>query len=348
MTDTVSLTLAQATDLVTRALVASGARAEAAAITAAALVDADAQGLASHGLSRVPQYAAFLRNGRADGRAQPRIIAERASAVLIDAGNGLAFPACRLAIDEAVSRARQTGIALAAVTNSHHFGVAAGHLDPVARASMVGLALGNSPAAMPVPGGRRPLLGTNPLAACFPRQGHPPLVMDLSLSEVARGRIMVAARNGQPIPAGWALDAQGCPTTDAEAALKGSMLPLGSASGSAKGGMIALLIELLAVTLTGAHFGAEADSFFLDEGNQPRLGQVFIVIDPAATAGSATYNARIEALIGAMCEDDSVRLPGARRDALRRAARAEGLTVTGGLHTQIVALCKAAPTGAAK
>ena len=136
----------------------------------AALVDAEAQGLSSHGVARVAQYATHLRNGRADGTRHAASIArERGGAVLIDARCGLAFPACALAVAEAVRRAREFGVSFAGVTNSHHFGVAAWHLAPVAQARMVGLAFGNSPAAMPAAGGRRALFGTNPIAAVFPR-----------------------------------------------------------------------------------------------------------------------------------------------------------------------------------
>jgi len=305
------------------ALVRAGANPAMAATTARALVDADAQGLASHGVSRIAQYAAHLRNGRADGAAVPRIARERGGAVLVDAGCGLAFPACALAVDEAIRRARTHGVAFAAVTNSHHFGVAAGHLKPVGDAGLVGIAMGNSPSAMPAAGGRHPVFGTNPIAAVFPRRDAPPLVVDLSLSEVARGKLMVAAREGKPIPAGWALDRDGRPTTDPKAGLDGSMLPMGGA----KGAMLALVVELLVTALTGAAIGFEASSFFVDEGNRPRLGQAFLVVDPGALAGADTYFARVEALIGEILRDEGVRLPGARRDALAAAAERDGIEI---------------------
>ncbi|HVO87677.1 MAG TPA: Ldh family oxidoreductase [Casimicrobiaceae bacterium] len=315
--------LAQWLDLATRALANAGANPHMAALTAQALVDAEAQGLASHGLSRVAQYATHLRNGRADGAAVPVIAAAKGGAVLIDARCGLAFPGCALAVQEAISRSREFGVSFAAVTNSHHFGVAAWHLLPVAEAGLVGLAMGNSPAAMPAPGGKHGIFGTNPIAAIFPRRAHAPLVVDLSLSEVARGKVMVAAKEGRPIPLGWALDAQGNPTTDARAALDGMMLPLGGA----KGAMLALIVELLATALTGAAIGFEASSFFVAEGNRPKIGQAFLVIDPAALAGKAVYDERVETLVAAMLQDEAVRLPGARRDALMAKARSEGLNV---------------------
>jgi len=321
-------------ELATRGLESAGANASMAASTARALVYADARGLASHGVSRVPQYAAHLGNGRADGRAIPRVVAAKGGAALIDAGCGLAFPACALAVDEAIRRAREHCIALGAVTNSHHFGVAAYHLEPVGAAGMVGLAMGNSPAAMPVAGGTRALLGTNPIAAVFPRLAGAPLTIDLSLSAVARGKLMVAAKEGRSIPLGWALDRDGKPTTDPKAGLDGSMLPLGGD----KGAMLALIIEALVTALTGAAIGFEASSFFVDEGNRPRIGQAFLAIDPGGLAGREVYAERIETLIAAMVAEPEVRLPGYRRESLAARAAAEGVDIAPALHEQLTRL----------
>lgn len=312
--------------LVQSALQAAGANPAMAAATARALVLAESQGLGSHGLSRVAQYATHLRNGRVDPAALPRVAAQRGGAVQIDAGKGLAFAACELAVQEAISRAREHGVAFAGVMNSHHCGVVVDHLRPVAAAGMVGLGFANSPAAMPAAGGKHPIFGTNPVAAVFPRRGADPLMIDLSLSEVARGKVMVAAKKGEAIPPGWALDAEGRPTTDAKAALEGSMLPLGAVS-SPKGAMLALVVELLVTALIGAQYGFEASSFFVDEGNRPRIGQAFIVVDPGALAGSSHYLDRVEVLVAEMLKDDGVRLPGARREALRRKAESEGIEV---------------------
>lgn len=306
--------------LVDAALQKAGASPAQSEATALALVAAEVSGLPSHGLSRVPMYVAHLKASRVLGDAVPAIVNQRASAVLIDAGNGFAFPACRLAVDEAIRRAGETGIAIAAITNSHHSGMSAYHLDAVAAAGMVGIACGNSPAAMPAAGGKRPIFGTNPIAAIFPRAGGRPVSIDLSLSEVARGKLMVAARKGESIPLGWALDIDGNPTTDPKKGMAGSMLPMGGV----KGAMLALIVELLVTTLTGANYGAQADTFFEDEGNQPRLGQAFIVIDPGALGGTAVYAERIEALLAAMLVDEGVRVPGQRRFDLMASAEAAG------------------------
>ncbi|WP_135468286.1 Ldh family oxidoreductase [Crenalkalicoccus roseus] len=328
------LSLAEAEDLARRALAAAGAAPAMAAATARALVAAEALGQAGHGLSRVPQYAAFLRNGRAEGAAMPAVVAGRGGAALVDARHGLAYLALDLAVAEAERRAREHGVAFLGITNSHHSGAMGLPVAALAERGLVALAFTNSPSAMPVPGGRRPLLGTNPIAAAFPRRAAPPLVVDLALSEVARGRIMVAAKEGRPIPLGWAIDAEGRPTTDPEAALSGAML----AAGGAKGAALALVVELLCSALTGAAFGFEADSFFVDEGNRPRLGQAILAVDPGALAGREAFLDRMEALVAAMLAEEGVRLPGSRRAALAEAAAREGIAVPDALHARLLAL----------
>jgi (2R)-3-sulfolactate dehydrogenase (NADP+) len=320
------LSLAEARALVAAELQRAGAGVAMAESTARALVLAESQGLGSHGLSRVAQYATHLRNGRVNAAAQAKVLRRKGGALVVDAEEGLAFPACELAVREAVAMAREQGVVFAGVVRSHHCGVVVDHLRAAAAAGMVGLGFANSPAAMPAAGGRHPVFGTNPVAAVFPRRNADALMIDLSLSEVARGKVMVAAKNGQPIPPGWALDAEGRPTTDAKAALAGSMLPLGAVS-SPKGAMLALVVELLVTALIGANFGFEASSFFVDEGNRPGIGQAFVVVDPGALAGAAHYLDRIEVLVAEMLLDEGVRLPGARREALRRQAETEGIEV---------------------
>lgn len=324
------LPLSEAQALVAGALQRAGASEAMARSTARALVLAESQGIGSHGLSRVAQYATHLGNGRADGAAVPVVRARKGGALVVDAAEGLAFPACDLAVAEAMAAAREHGIAIAGVVRSHHCGVLVDHLRPVAAAGLVGLGFANSPSAMPAAGGRHAIFGTNPVAAIFPRQAADPLMIDLSLSEVARGKVALAAKDGKPIPLGWALDAEGNPTTDAKAALNGSMLPLGAVS-SPKGAMLALVVELLVTALIGANFGFEASSFFVDEGNRPGIGQTFVVIDPGALAGSAGYLARVEVLVAEMLRDDGVRLPGVRREQLRHKAEAEGIEVSDAL-----------------
>jgi (2R)-3-sulfolactate dehydrogenase (NADP+) len=304
-----------------------------AAAAAAALVDADASGIATHGLARLPLYCAHLREGRASGAARPAVVREHAACCLVDACGGLAYEAIALAGRQAIANAQTHGIAISAVTNSHHAGAMGYHLLPIAAAGMVGLGFTNSPAAINAWGGKHALFGTNPIAACFPRRSDPPLLIDLSVTEVVRGKIMLYAEQGKPIPLGWALDRDGNPTTDAKAALTGSLAPIGGV----KGAMLALFVELICCALSGAAFGYENDSYF-EPGGKPRIGHALVAIDPGALAGLDTYSARIETLIDAMLADDAVRLPGARRNAALINARTRGAAIPDGLYAQLVQL----------
>jgi (2R)-3-sulfolactate dehydrogenase (NADP+) len=321
--------------LTARALKKAGASAAMARMTAEALVAAEMEGLPGHGLSRVSLYAQHLREGRADGNAKPAVVRKKGAACLIDAGGGLAFPAAALAAKEAVKRAKRHGVAFAGVTNSHHFGAAAYHLAPVAQAGLVGLAFTNSPAAINAWGGRRAFFGTNPIAAIFPRRDADPVVIDLALTEVVRGKIMLYAKEGRPIPLGWAVDRDGKPTTDAQAALTGSMMAIGGVKGTA----LALMVETLCVVLTGAALSFENDSYF-EPGNKPRIGHAIIAIDPEAVAGAGVYSDRLEALVSAMLADEGVRLPGARRQQAAAVARAEGLEVSAAVLKELRQLAR--------
>jgi len=321
--------------LANTALKRAGANDRMADAAARHLVRAEEQGLPTHGMSRVPFYCGMLRRGRADGAAEPRMQAERAGACLIDNRDGLPYVSAQWAVEEAIQRARRNGIAFAGITNSAHVGVLGVHLAPVAEANMVGFAFTNSPAAIPAWGGKKPLFGTDPVAGIFPRKDKAPIVVDLALTTVVRGKIMMAMRKGEKIPEGWALDRNGKPTTDPKEAIEhGSLFPIGGA----KGAMLALMFELICAALTGSAIGPEADSFFSEEGNKPRIGQAFLAIDPSALAGMDRYFERVEAVVTRMLADPEVRLPGARRFASETKSR-DGIDVPDELIGQIEKLC---------
>ncbi|HZO03208.1 MAG TPA: Ldh family oxidoreductase [Burkholderiales bacterium] len=317
------------------ALERAGANSKMAEAAARHLVRAEEQGLPTHGMSRVPFYCGMLRKGRADGAAQPAMVAERAGVCLIDNRDGLPYVSAQWAVDEAIQRARRNGIGFAGIRNSAHVGVLGIHLQPIAEAGLVGLAFTNSPAAIPAWGGKKALFGTNPVAGVFPRSNKQPLIIDLALTTVVRGRIMMAMRKGERIPEGWALDRHGKPTTDPKEAIEhGSLFPIGGA----KGAMLGLMFELICAALTGSAIGPEADSFFSEDGNRPRIGQAFIAIDPSGLAGLDKYFERTEAVVSAMLADPEVRLPGARRFASEASAK-KGIEVPDELVAQIEKLC---------
>jgi len=328
---TARLSLMAARDLAQRVLRAAGVSDDNALSVARALVAAEADGLASHGLSRLPAYADQAKAGKVDGKAKPTLTESAPGALRIDARDGFAFPAIAAGLERAATMAKQAGTVGVAVGNSHHFGVAAYHIEPLAERGLVALAFGNSPAAIAPWGGAKPIFGTNPIAFACPCPDRAPLVIDLSLSKVARGKIMVAAQKGEAIPGDWALDKDGKPTTDAKAALGGAMLAMGDAKGTA----LVLMVELLAAALSASNFGYEASSFFDDKGPPPRVGQFFLVIDPQRFGGDA-FLTRVGALVGAIQAQPGTRLPGDRRLEARQKAQSGGISITDNLHAELV------------
>ena len=328
---TARLSLMAARDLAQRVLVAAGVAEDNALSVAKALVAAEADGLASHGLSRLPAYADQAKAKKVDGNAKPILTETAPGALRVDAKDGFAFPAIAAGLERAAEMAKKAGTVGVAVGNSHHFGVAAYHIEKLAEQGLVALAFGNSPAAIAPWGGAKPLFGTNPIAFACPCPNRAPLVIDLSLSKVARGKIMVAAQKGEAIPADWALDKDGNPTTDAKAALGGAMLAMGDAKGTA----LVLMVELLAAALTASNFGYEASSFFDDKGPPPRVGQFFLVIDPARFGGDA-FASRVATLVAVIQAQPGTRLPGDRRLEARQKAQAGGISITDNLHAELV------------
>jgi (2R)-3-sulfolactate dehydrogenase (NADP+) len=327
------ITAADLTALVTQALVANRTSAANAASVARALVAAEIDGQTGHGISRVASYAGQAKVGKVDGTAVPTATTTKPGALLIDAAHGFAYPALDLAVAQLPALANTNGIAAAAVTRSHHAGVAGHMVERLAEQGMVVLMFANTPSAMAATGGSKALFGTNPLAFACPMQGRPPLVVDLALSTVARGKIVIAARDGKPIPPGWAVDASGQPTTDAKAALTGTLLPLGGAKGAA----LALMVEVLSAALTGANFAFEASPFLDDQGGPPGTGQLLFAIDASAFGAGDGLLQRVAVLAGTI-EADGARLPGSRRHALRESANRDGLAVDAAVLAGIKAL----------
>ncbi len=316
------ISLADAETRLTELFASAGASPANAASVAWALVMAEADGLKGHGLSRVPTYLAMLKAGKIDGKAVPIARQPKPGVLAIDAAHGFAYPAIDLAVIELPAIARAQGVVAAPIRRSNHCGAAGLHVERLAEQGLVALLFANTPAAIAPWGGAKPVFGTNPIAFAAPLAGREPLVIDMALSKVARGPIVAAKQKGEAIPEGWALDAAGKPTTDASAALAGTMVPLGDA----KGATLALMVEVLAAALVGTHFAFQASSFLDDKGGPPDTGQLVLVIDPASMGGN-WFDERMRLLAHAIEDQDGTRLPGMRRLALRAKARAEGIEV---------------------
>jgi (2R)-3-sulfolactate dehydrogenase (NADP+) len=322
------LALGEAESLVANALARCRTSTDNAQLVARALVRAEAEGLKSHGLLRVPMYAAQAKAGKVDGFAVPSVENPRPALAAIDAKHGFAYPSMYKAVDLLPQMARAFGVAAAGITRSHHVGVAGHPVEALAKQGMMAMMFANAPAAMAPWGGNRALFGTDPVAFACPLPNASPIVVDLSLSKVARGHILSAIQRGEPIPEGWAIDVNGKPTTDAKAALAGTMVPLGDAKGTA----LALMVELLAAGLTGANYAQDASSFLDAEGPPPGTGQFFIAIDAHAFGNALP---RFAAMARAIEEQEGARLPGARRVSSRAKAEREGLPVSDALLAEI-------------
>jgi (2R)-3-sulfolactate dehydrogenase (NADP+) len=339
MSEDVTLSPAALEDLIAAAMTASRTALDNARSVARALAAAEIDGQTGHGLARVPSYAAQARAGKVDGHARPKMRRTRRGSLSVDAACGFAFPALDVAIPRLVAMARDAGIAAAGFVRSHHFGVAGRHVERLAEAGLVALAFANTPKAMPVWGGKRPLLGTNPIAFAAPHDAGPPLVIDLALSRVARGKIVLAAQRGEALPPGWAVDEEGRETTDPRAALKGALQPIGESKGAA----LAVMVEVMAAALTGARFGFEASSFLTADGPPPAVGHLLIAIDPGAFAGRAVFAERLNALALEFGREAAVRLPGTRRISLREKAHRAGVPVDAQLYREVTALARQHP-----
>lgn len=334
MSDVIKVPVVELQNSVARVFVAARTSPQNAEAVAKALVQAEIDGQKGHGLSRIESYAAQSYAGKVDGFAQPMLTSERPGGLLVDAANGFAYPAVDLAIDALPEAVQRSGIAAAGIRRSHHCGAMGRHVERLADAGFVALAFANTPDAMAPWGGSKRLYGTNPIAFAAPQRAAAPVVVDLALSQVARGKILTAAQNGEPIPEGWATDANGQPTTDPKAALQGTLIPIGGPKGAA----LAFMVEVLAVALTGSNFAYEATSFFDDKGAPPGVGQFFIAIDPAAFAGRETFLDRIGDLCDLISDDPATRIPGSRRLALREEASRHGVAVSSEMAALINAL----------
>lgn len=304
-----------------------------ASSVACALVAAELAGQSGHGLRRVSSYCGQALTGKVDGHAAP--VAEKlAEATLkIDAANGFAYPALDLMQQQLPAMAKQCGIAICGISRSHHCGVAGVVVEQLAEAGLVALLFANTPGAMAPWGGNKALFGTNPIAFAAPVAGGDPIVVDVSLSKVARGKIMAAKQKDEPIPEGWALGPDGAPTTDATTALQGTMVPLGDAKGTA----LALMVELLAASLIGANTADEASSFFEAEGPAPGVGQTIIAIDPAKIGGPQATD-RFALMAQKISDQPGARVPGHRRQQLRQELIDNGINVPADLLAEIQGL----------
>jgi len=324
------MTLDQVEALACDALIAAGASDSNAASVARSTRAAERDGIRSHGLMYVPIYAEHVACGKVDGQAVPEVTAPSASAIRVNANSGFAHPAIDAGFDALITAAKSNGVAAMTLFNSYNCGVLGHHAERLAEAGVLGLCFTNAPASIAPSGGKTPVVGTNPFAVGVPGPQGAAFVIDQSASVIAKSEIMLRSRLGEPIEPGWALDADGNPTTDTDAALKGSMAP----AGGYKGFGIGLTVELLAACLSGAVLGKDASPFSGTKGGPPNTGQCFIALDPDAFSGGG-FAGNVENLIAAIKDQPGARLPGERRANNRARIEKEGVEIDASLIERI-------------
>ena len=329
------MSLAEVESLATDALIGVGTRPESAESMGRAARAAERDGIRSHGLLYVPTYCEHVKCGKVDGTAVPEIIQPRLSAIKVDAKTGFAHPAIEAGFIELIPLVKSNGCVGLTISNSYNCGVLGYHVERLAEAGLVGIGFTNSPASIAPVGGKKPVIGTNPFALAVPDSaGGVAFVLDQSASVVAKSEIIMRAREGDSIPEGWGLDAEGQTTTDPEIALKGSMAP----SGGYKGFGTGLLVEVMAAALSGAMLGLQASPFSGTAGGPPRTGQCFLAFDPDAFSG-AEFAERITILTEAIQGQEGARLPGDRRKENRQRIEIEGVDVEKSLIKRIQTFC---------
>jgi LDH2 family malate/lactate/ureidoglycolate dehydrogenase len=298
--------------LVEEISVAAGVLPGDASILADSLVDADLHGISTHGVSRLNIYVRRIQKGLIDLRAEPRIEQRRPAALVVDTNNGLGQPAAVKTLERLMPLAHQFGVATATIRHSQHFGALSYYCNRAAAADMVLWAMTNCEPAMSPAGACEAFFGTNPLAVSFPTGKGFTMRIDMATSIIARGNILAAQKAGQPIPEGWALDIDGRPTTDAAAALLGTVLTMAGHKGAA----LATMIEVFSGVLSGAAVGSEIGSMYKNMDRPQNVGHFFCLIDIAALMDVAEMKRRIDAMIDRIkacrrCEGvDEVLIPG--------------------------------------
>ena len=318
-----SLSFSDLTQLLRQIFLRHGTSVEVADILAHNCATAQRDGAHSHGTFRIPGYLSTLASGWVDGKARPVVEDVASGYVAVDAAGGFAQPALAAARGLLVTKAREAGIAVLAIRNSHHFAALWPDVEPFAAEGLVALSVVNSMTCVVPHGGNKPLFGTNPIAFAAPCAGKDPLVFDMATSALAHGDVQIAARAGHSVPVGTGVDKHGQATTDPAAILEGgALLPFGGHKGSA----LSMMVELLAAALTGGNFSFEFDWKRHPGAQTPWTGQLIIVIDPSKSAGH-DFAVRSRELVERMHEAGQTRLSGDRRYRQRVLSHTQGISM---------------------
>lgn len=324
-------------------LVSMGMTKENSSVVADALIRANLEGVDSHGISRLPIYIKRFLDKRINLNPNLQMDRKTSSVLLVDGDNGLGHVVSYHAILKGIEMTKDSGITAIAVKNSNHFGTASYFCQLACENNLACIGFTNSPPGIAPWGGKNAFFGTNPIAFGFPTKNDHPVIIDLSTSIVARGKIILAAKQGNNIPEGWAIDEHGQPTNDPESALKGSVLPLGGPKGAA----LALAVEILTGILSGAAFGPHVKNIYDDnETEQANVGHFFILMDIEKFMDLNSFFELIETLLGEMKDipkipgTNEIRYPGERRKRDREQRLVEGIQLSANVEEELIKLGK--------
>ena len=327
--------------LVSRLAVADGVPADDADVFARVLVDADLQGVSTHGVSRLNIYLQRIEKGLIDPKAALGIDRNGGSVLALDAGNGLGQVQAMKALDMLTPLAKQNGIAAATIRNSQHFGALSYYCNRAAEQDLILLAMTNCEPAMSPAGGFEAFFGTNPIAASFPTGKGYSVKIDMATSIVARGNIIAAQKKGQAIPEGWALDPAGEPTTDASQALLGTVLTMAGHKGYA----LALMIEVFSSVLSGAAIGSEIGSMYKNMDRKQDVGHFFCLLNIAAFLDVKDFKRRMDETIDKLKAGkrrpgvEEILIPGERSSRMAAENEAAGVMIGDVVVGEIKELC---------
>ena len=327
--------------LVSRLAIADGVPADDAEVFARVLVDADLQGVSTHGVSRLNIYLQRIEKGLIDPKASLGIDRTGGSVLALDAGNGLGQVQAMKALDMLMPLAKQNGIAAATIRNSQHFGALSFYCNRAAEEDMILLAMTNCEPAMSPTGGFQPFFGTNPIATSFPTGKGYSVKIDMATSIIARGNIIAAQKKEQPISEGWALDPDGEPTTDASQALLGTVLTMAGHKGYA----IALMIEVFSGVLSGAAIGPDIGSMYKNMDRKQDVGHFFCLLNIEAFLDVADFKRRMDETIDSIKSSkrrpgvDEILIPGERSSRKAAENEAAGILVSDVTAAELKDLC---------
>ncbi len=306
---TLSLTLDEIFELAKKTLLANGCDEETATILADLIMKAERDGSLSHGLFRLPAYVLGLKSGKINGKARPEVKKISPSVIKVLGNNCLAPMVLNKSIPELVKVAKENGVAVLAITNSHHMAAMWPETEMLAEQGLVAFACTSYKPAVAPTGATKPLFGTNPISFAWPRPGKTPVVYDMATASMAMGEVQVAKREGHKVPSGTGLNKEGKQTTDpGEIADGGVLLPFGGYKGSS----IAMMVELLAGALIGEWFSFETKQHDNNDGGPPKGGEFILAISPEKMAGPG-WDKHADQFFNKMSGMDGVRLPGERR-----------------------------------